>query len=84
MDQNLSNIALQIIEVPPELRGLTDEEIIQNSEKKRDFSGKRKNGAARPSKKDRLALKQQKEEVKSWHCRSVSCLRLSSWIPAGS
>lgn len=62
MDQNLSNIALQIIEVPPELRGLTDEEIIQNSEKiKKDFSGKRKNGAARPSKKDRLALKQQKE-----------------------
>ena len=61
MDQNLSNIALQIIEVPPELRGLTDEEIIQNSEKKRDFSGKRKNGAARPSKKDRLAQKQQKE-----------------------
>lgn len=62
MDQNLSNIALQIIEVPPELRGLTDEEIIQNSEKiKKDFSGKRKNGAARPSKKDRLAQKQQKE-----------------------
>ena len=62
MDQNLSNIALQIIEVPPELRGLTDEEIIQKSEKiKKDFSGKRKNGAARPSKKDRLALKQQKE-----------------------
>ena len=28
---------------------------------KKDFSGKRKNGAARPSKKDRLALKQQKE-----------------------
>ena len=62
MDQNLSNIALQIIEVPPELRGLTDEEIIQNSNKiKKDFSGKRKNGAARPSKKDRIALKQQKE-----------------------
>ena len=62
MDQNLSNIALQIIEVPPELRGLTDEEIIQNSNKiKKDFTGKRKNGAARPSKKDRIALKQQKE-----------------------
>lgn len=61
MDQNLSNIALQIIEVPPELRGLTDEEIIQNSEKiKKVFSGKRKNGAARPSKKDRIALKQRK------------------------
>ena len=62
MDQNLSNIALNVIEVPLELRGMTDEEIIQNSEKtKKNFTGKRKNGAARPSKKDRIALKQQKE-----------------------
>lgn len=62
MNQNLSNNTLQIIEVPHELRGLSDEEIIQNSERiKKDFSGKRKNGAARPSKKDRIALKQQKE-----------------------
>lgn len=61
MDQNLSNIALNIIEVPHELRGLSDEEIIQNSERNRkDFNGKRKNGAARPSKKDRIALKQRK------------------------
>lgn len=66
MNQNLSNIALQIIEVPHELRGLSDEEIIQNSEKlKKDFSGKRKNGAARPSKKDRIALKQQKEYLET-------------------
>ena len=66
MNQNLSNIALQIIEVPHELRGLSDEEIIQNSEKlKKDFSGKRKNGAARPSKKDRMALKQQKEYLET-------------------
>lgn len=66
MDQNLSNIALQIIEVPPELRGLTDEEIIQNSNKiKKDFSGKRKNGAARPSKKDRIALKQKREYLEA-------------------
>ena len=61
MDQNLSNIALNIIEVPHELRGLSDEEIIQNSERNRkDFNGKRKNGAARPSQKDRIALKQRK------------------------
>ena len=66
MNQNLSNNALQIIEVPPELRGLTDEEIIQNSEKiKKDFNGKRRNGAARPSKKDRLAQKQQKELIET-------------------
>ena len=66
MNQNLSNIALQIIDVPHELRGLTDEEIIQNSEKDRKaFSGKRKNGAARPSKKERLALKQQKEYLEA-------------------
>ena len=66
MNQNLSNNTLQIIEVPHELRGLSDEEIIQNSERiKKDFSGKRKNGAARPSKKDRIALKQQKEYLET-------------------
>lgn len=66
MNQNLSNNTLSIIEVPRELRGLTDEEIIQNSEKyKKDFNGKRKNGAARPSKKDRIALKQQKEYLET-------------------
>ncbi|MCF0222593.1 MAG: hypothetical protein HUK19_09890 [Fibrobacter sp.] len=53
---------LEVIEVPPELRGLSDEEIIANSEKQlRQCSGKRKNGARRPSKKTRIALKQQKE-----------------------
>ena len=66
MNQNLSNNTLQIIEVPHELRGLSDEEIIQNSERiKKDFSGKRKNGAARPTKKDRIALKQQKEYLET-------------------
>lgn len=53
---------LDVIEVPLELRGLSDEEIIKNSEKPlRECSGKRKNGAKRPSKKTRIALKQQKE-----------------------
>lgn len=53
---------LDVIEVPPELRGLSDEDIIKNSEKPlRECSGKRKNGAKRPSKKTRIAIKQQKE-----------------------
>ncbi len=56
MDPNLTNSTLQVIDVPAELRGMTDEEIIVNSEKPRKiFSGKRKNGAARPAKKDRIA-----------------------------
>ena len=60
MNQNLSQNALEIIEVPPELRGLSDDEIIQNSMKtKKDFTGKRKNGAARPSKRERLIQKQE-------------------------
>ena len=66
MNQNLSQKALQIIDVPPELRGLTDEEIIQNSERiKKDFSWSRKNGAARPSKRVRQALntKQAQHEI---------------------
>ena len=53
---------LKIIDVPPELRGMSDEEILSNSVSKGPFfTGKRKNGAARPSKRERLALKQQKE-----------------------
>ncbi len=55
--------SLEIIEVPPELRGLSDEEIIKRSEKPlREVSGKRKNGAKRPSKRERVILKQQKEQ----------------------
>ena len=68
MNQNPVNSALQIIDVPPELRGLSDEEILLNSEKhKKLFSGKRKNGAARPSKKSRIANRQEKSltEAKS-------------------
>ena len=56
MNPNSTNSTLQVIDVPPELRGMTDEEIILNSEKPRKiFNGKRKNGAARPSKRDRLS-----------------------------
>jgi hypothetical protein len=68
MNQNPANSPLQIIDVPPELRGMTDEEILLNSEKpKKTFSGKRKNGAARPAKKDRVANKHEKDllEAKS-------------------
>lgn len=54
-------IDLPVIEVPPELRGLSDEEIIQRSQKEiREISGKRKKGERRPSKRAREALKQQK------------------------
>ena len=57
--------ALQITEVPPELRGLSDEEIIKNSEsKEKKFIGKKHNGAKRPSKRERLALKEQSENAK--------------------
>ena len=53
-----------IIEVPLELRGLSDEEIIRNSEKNdKKYTGKWKNGASRPSKRERIALKQ-KEGLK--------------------
>ncbi|MCF0223199.1 MAG: hypothetical protein HUK20_02935 [Fibrobacter sp.] len=49
------------MEVPPELRGWSDEEIIQRSEKPlKEISGKRKNGAKRPSKRLRIALKEQR------------------------
>ena len=57
--------ALQITEVPPELRGLSDEEIIRNSEsKEKKFIGKKHNGAKRPSKRERMALKEQSENAK--------------------
>ena len=56
---------LQITEVPPELRGLSDEEIIKNSEsKEKKFIGKKHNGAKRPSKRERLAQKEQSENAK--------------------
>lgn len=56
---------LQITEVPPELRGLSDEEIIRNSEsKEKKFVGKRHNGAKRPSKRERQAQKEQSEKAK--------------------
>ena len=61
MQQNMATDALKIIEVPPELRGLSDEEIIRNSEEiPKKFEGRRKNGAARPSKRERLAQKEEK------------------------
>ncbi|SHK87361.1 hypothetical protein [Fibrobacter sp. UWB12] len=57
--------ALQITEVPPELRGLSDEEIIKNSEsKEKKFIGKKHNGAKRPSKRERQKLKEQNEKAK--------------------
>lgn len=56
---------LQIVEVPPELRGLSDEEIIRNSQKpEKTFVGKKHNGAKRPSKRDRIAKKEQIEKSK--------------------
>jgi len=56
---------LQITEVPPELRGLSDEDIIKNSEsKEKKFIGKKHNGAKRPSKRERLAQKEQSENAK--------------------
>lgn len=56
---------LEITEVPPELRGLSDEEIIKNSEsREKKFVGKKHNGAKRPSKRERLAQKEQSENAK--------------------
>ena len=64
MNQNVSENILNVIEVPPELRGPSDEEIIRNSERfKKDFAGKRKNGAARPSKRDRILQKKEKDLI---------------------
>lgn len=62
MDQILSKKEAPLMEVPPELRGMSDEDIIKNSEKTpRIFNGKKRNGSLRPSKRDREALKKQKE-----------------------
>lgn len=53
---------LEIIEVPPELRGPSDEEILKMSEKiLPKISGKRKKGERRPSKRARQAMKQEKQ-----------------------
>ncbi len=60
MNQISVNNMQEILDVPPELRGLSDDEIIRNSEKsKKDFAGKRKNGAARPSKRDRETMRKE-------------------------
>ena len=65
MTDSTKKEALQVTEVPPELRGLSDEEIIKNSEsKEKKFIGKKHNGAKRPSKRERLAQKEQKENAK--------------------
>ena len=65
MTDSTKNENLQITEVPPELRGLSDEEIIKNSEsKEKKFIGKKHNGAKRPSKRERLALKEKAENAK--------------------
>ena len=65
MTDSAKKEALQITEVPPELRGLSDEEIIKNSEsKEKKFVGKKHNGARRPSKRERMALKEQSENAK--------------------
>lgn len=50
--------SLPVIEVPPELRGPSDEEILQMSES--NDSPKRRNSARRPSKRERLELKKRK------------------------
>ena len=69
---------LQITEVPPELRGLSDEEIIKNSEsKEKKFIGKRHNGARRPSKRERLAQKN-KAKTQSSIRSSKSTIRWKS------
>ena len=65
MTDSAKKEVLQITEVPPELRGLSDEEIIKNSEsKEKKFVGKKHNGARRPSKRERMALKEQSENAK--------------------
>lgn len=68
---------LPIIEVPPELRGLSDEEIIKRSEKElREVSGKRKKGERRPGKRERIAAKERKshEEAAALFRSSVETL----------
>ena len=65
MTESTKKETLQITEVPPELRGLSDEEIIRNSEsKEKKFVGKKHNGAKRPSKRERLAQKEKNENAK--------------------
>ena len=65
MTDSTKNENLQITEVPPELRGLSDEEIIKISEsKEKKFIGKKHNGAKRPSKRERLALREKAENAK--------------------
>lgn len=48
-----------VIEVPPELRGPSNEEILQMSE--REDSERRRRAAARPSKRERMRRKMNKE-----------------------
>jgi len=56
-----SEVELPIIEVPAELRGLPDAEIIKLSQKViREVSGKRKKGERRPGKRARQALREHK------------------------
>lgn len=50
--------SLPVIEVPPELRGPSDEEILQQSES--EDSQKRRNSARRLSKRERMELKKRK------------------------
>ena len=47
-----------VIEVPPELRGPSNEEILQREA--REDTAKRRRSAARPSKRERLRMKQEK------------------------
>ena len=48
-----------VIEVPPELRGPSNEEILQMSE--REDTERRRRAAARPSKRERMRRKMDKE-----------------------
>lgn len=52
---------LPIVEVPEELRGMSDEEILKKGE--REDSPKRRCAAKRLSKRERLAIKVQKEKA---------------------
>lgn len=59
MPKNLAECDLPVIEVPPELRGPSDEEILAREGGK--DSPKRRRAARRPSKRERLAAKMRKE-----------------------
>ena len=64
MKENTSQENLEIIEVPLELRGLSDEEIIEASESRLRNKKNFFNKTFRPSKKERLAKKaEQKKQV---------------------